>query len=638
MTEEFKSLLLKYLTGNITLEEGNNTPQFGATEVIVDELNTYINDHYVGATSPSIVDFQKSNTNNNYLFFGTGSDENKVFGFVIILDENLNIIYSTNKYSSDVIIGRILNVKQNSDGTYYLIEERYSDSKRRIVALNNISQINPMTNTYSVVIKKSYIFSDSINGTMTIIGSIKDENSGKYFVFGSRINGVNSNPYAFELIVNVGQDNEWKVYDYIQTPTTILTVYNGWASWSNDGNINFKIIGGDLDNTGKIYVYSKSGDNIGTPTTYNIQKSGQILMSAVVLNESTSYILVSNVTNTSISAYFQTYYLYILKNDVLKQIYASDTKSRLQIDHNFFRNITTDYINTYISFNLRESSGNYKFYAGLVIEENVYVAELTDISSSMINVEFYSQIGFNTYNLYEFIFQTGDRAFRLKFTFDKNGYNGIAYENINSLVPKMGKLYNASNNIIFAKTLYNKSVSNNTTISTIEIPNTFLNDIQITKEELLGETNKILNNKSQVITKNIYETVNLNFINSISMSNNNTQETILNQNGASRLNRSSSNDLDYDNAKATKIKINYVDGSSFIQKLGKNQIELIDVKTAMYEFVIFVKNDIENIQIISEDEQTMYQEITNLTLEKNKFYSITQMVEVEGEKNGKNTI
>ena len=256
---------------------------------------------------------------------------------------------------------------------------------------------------------------------------------------------------------------------------------------------------------------------------------------------------------------------------------------------------------------------------------------MTDINSTMINADFYSQIGFNTYNLYEFIFQTGDRAFRLKFTFDKNGYNGIAYESINSLVPKMGKLYNSSNNLIFARTLYNKSVSNNTTISTIEIPNTFLNDIQITKEELLGETNKILNNKSQVITKNIYETVNLNFINSISMSNNNTQETILNQNGASRLNRSSSNDLDYDNAKATKIRINYVDGSSFIQKLGKNQIELIDVKTAMYEFVIFVKNDIENIQIISEDEQTVYQEITNLTLEKNKFYSITQMVEVEGE-------
>ena len=179
MTEEFKSLLLKYLTGNITLEDGNNTPQFGATEVIVDELNTYINEHYVGATSPSIVDFQKSKTNNNYLFFGTGSDENKVFGFVIILDENLNIIYSTNKYSSNVTIGRILNVKQNSDGTYYLIEERYSDSKRRIVTLNNISQINPITNKYSVMIKKSYIFSDSINGTMTIVGSVKDEKSGK---------------------------------------------------------------------------------------------------------------------------------------------------------------------------------------------------------------------------------------------------------------------------------------------------------------------------------------------------------------------------------------------------------------------------------------------------------------------------
>ena len=60
--------------------------------------------------------------------------------------------------------------------------------------------------------------------------------------------------------------------------------------------------------------------------------------------------------------------------------------------------------------------------------------------------------------------------------------------------------------------------------------------------------------------KNIYENVNINFHNTLKMVNENDPNNIIfNQIGSNRLNISSSNTIDYDNAKVSKIRINYVD-------------------------------------------------------------------------------
>ena len=55
------------------------------------------------------------------------------------------------------------------------------------------------------------------------------------------------------------------------------------------------------------------------------------------------------------------------------------------------------------------------------------------------------------------------------------------------MVPTSSWLYN-NNKIIYARNLYNKVVSGNTTTSTVEVPNLLLNDIDIGQQDLLGET------------------------------------------------------------------------------------------------------------------------------------------------------
>ena len=196
------------------------------------------------------------------------------------------------------------------------------------------------------------------------------------------------------------------------------------------------------------------------------------------------------------------------------------------------------------------------------------------------------------------------------------------------MVPNQGILYDSQNKPIFARNLYNKVITGRSTNSSIQVPNTYLNDVTITKQNLLSETNSILISNSQTITKNIYETLNINFINNLQISNENDEtNSILNPIGASRLNNSISETTDYDNTKALKIKINYADNTNYIIQLKESQIDKISDTSYMYDFDIYVPKSITNIQIISNDETTVYQTITS-TFEVGKFYNITQMVEI----------
>ena len=75
----------------------------------------------------------------------------------------------------------------------------------------------------------------------------------------------------------------------------------------------------------------------------------------------------------------------------------------------------------------------------------------------------------------------------------------VDYENINSLVPNSGQLFNQNNIVIFARNLYNRIVNNNTAISTLEVPNDMLNDEIISIEKLMSETNTNLVNANEKI-------------------------------------------------------------------------------------------------------------------------------------------
>ena len=238
----------------------------------------------------------------------------------------------------------------------------------------------------------------------------------------------------------------------------------------------------------------------------------------------------------------------------------------------------------------------------------------------------------NTYNLVNayMISTTFDSlywsVYNILEIYNKNNFNGETYINTNSLLPNSSVLYNENNDVVFARNLYNKTISERTTQATLEIPNNYLNDVMIAKQNLISETNLTMVENQNTVTKNVYETVYLNFINTLQMINNNNEENpILNSNGAIRLNNSISNLIDYDNSKIGKAKINFEDGTSSIIPIAFTQ----NGNVMRTEFTITVDKNITNIQLLSNDETTIYQTIeTQLSI--NKTYTISQDVTVEG--------
>jgi|GEM_PF-6915964 len=154
-----------------------------------------------------------------------------------------------------------------------------------------------------------------------------------------------------------------------------------------------------------------------------------------------------------------------------------------------------------------------------------------------------------------------------------------------------------------------------------------LNDINISKENLLGETNTTLFENTQSITKNIYEELFINFFSTLKMKNENESIYVDNKEGAIRLNQSVCSILDYEDAKATKIRKNYSDGTNYTTSTTAT----INNGVATYEIYLQVPEDkeITSIDILSEDEKTLYTSIKNLTLTPGGYYRITQDVHVE---------
>jgi hypothetical protein len=274
-----------------------------------------------------------------------------------------------------------------------------------------------------------------------------------------------------------------------------------------------------------------------------------------------------------------------------------------------------------------------------VTQENLYLKQiyksekylLNNYDMSNLNIQFSKLYKNNLYNLNEFGFIFNTQILEIKQIFNQNNYNGLPYEASNCLMPNSGILYDTDNNIIFARNLYNKTVLGTTTTSTLQIPNTMLNDTTIGLNKLISETNLPLTEDTTDITKNIYETVNINFANSISIRNDNVPNNkILNPTAAARLNGSTTQNNNYDDVKATKVRVNYTDGTNMIIKLNPNvQIGALTATVYQYNFNLYVSKAINNLEIISNDELTSYQTIDNLTLEVGKTYNILQGVEVQ---------
>ena len=143
----------------------------------------------------------------------------------------------------------------------------------------------------------------------------------------------------------------------------------------------------------------------------------------------------------------------------------------------------------------------------------------------------------------------------------------------------------------------------------------------------MSKNNNVIISDTNGFTKNVYETVYLNFVNTISVVNQNEAQSVYNNAVATKLNTSINNPTDYDDLKLTKYRINYQDGTNSVSKL---QATLQDDGSYQLLMTFYLSKLADSLELVSEDEQTVYLTYNLANTETNKYYSFKQRVRIGG--------
>lgn len=620
MTNDFKEQILNYLTGTIQEETPQDNPtHYIEKETLINNLYTNITNE-IGSNNFSIIKVIQSKTNSNIVINCKNANNNN--SFLIVTDKDFNILGYFDEFSSGVSFRMFTGFNIDENGYFYAIESDHGFqlNNKRFLMLNNIAVPNA-NGEYQVKIRKSYavpnttvLYNNSIQGLYKAIGQ------SIYVILNA---DGSANRYLTKLTINVGTNNDWQdnAINGVVGNDQILSV-------DSEGNIFFKTINVGIPSGLYTYNISLYTYNNGTETTEIISDTiingtDMWRTTAKFLNINEVYIGYKTANTENTNTEYIIGHLDTTTKTLTKVFSTPSVYSAIYNDTNFlmFYRIDNEMM---FKFNVitNSSTNEFNIIVGRLIGlENQSTLLASGITPLTTNADFFVVV--KTFNLYQYISQYNNNAYSTKEIYQINGYNGDSYINTNCLIPDISYLY-SNNKLVFARTLYNKQVNGNTTISTIEIPYNYLNEISIQPKQLLGQTKMILNNDINPITKNIYETLDINFINTITMQDN---DNSINLSGASKLNASATSTNNYNQTQIGYYRLNYTDGTTEDFKINPTEYTSINEYSGTYNFVIYVAKPITNINILSNDKTTVYATL-NLVLEVGKYYKINQNVEV----------
>ena len=640
MTNDYKEDLLKYLTGNIQKEPKSDTSFMDTTESNNNEEIYSMLEGLVGYRIEDTLECQNGYFI-SYGYYNPSASSSEKKGFLLILDSQLKPLELLTSYNTGTDFGQFFKLRVDEQGQLYGID--YYNNNFRVILLNNVSVKLPNQENFVARLRNSYYLQGDVAEIQGVLDCVKSTASAKYFICGR--DSSTELLLATEFQINVGSTNTWT--NYTNSVSLAYLIYlSTLIYYDENDNVVLNIYFQDDTENNPIWQVKNNGTTITMSKVINslfdyvTPNSTQLLtVDLLPIRANKFYFTVTTIFRDSLTYLGLRTWLY--DNGEITNVFTTrSTASTTQASPPGYlypviksKLVGTTPILTWgWSRNLVSNTHVYDYYIKFLNSDVPILVDL-DINATQHSLYSYPVFAISqTYNLFQIYLYYRDEPSdtnylsETKVVYNENNYNGASYENDNSIAPSQGLLYDENDKIIFARNLYNKKVFSNQTISTINVPNSMLNDSTIGLKELYSETNTKLTTDIESFTKNIYEDVYINFINSIYMENQNTDNYIDNITGATRLNNSSSRVLDYDDAKATKIRVTYDDDTYYIT--GANCT--IDNNVGTYSIGIHVPNDknVQSIEIISHDENTTYQTITNLNLENNKYYIITQNVYV----------
>lgn len=600
MTDDYKEQLLDYITGNITPgQQSLNSIRDG-------EENTNNFKQKLQQKGISTVNYKviSTDTTTNYIIYGNyiNSSSNNA-GFIVILNQNAEVLEILTEYDSGTPFSPFNTLSFDENGNIYGIDSY--DNKHRVILLNNVAL--KTSQGFFCKLRASYYIDETTfkvispywlrSGTSSIKKAIGEAS---YYILGQSTNNV----MLYEFKINVGSANEWNLY-------TGPSIQNGEKLYTWDILLN------------------KSGNNnvayICYRTNYYSQKLFFDYFDSSSLTRTATYDIDTGIED------FRIY-----NNNT---IYVSGISSLGSYYKIGFYEIINGTINTIESYT-GSSNEEYDIYGisivnGLVFNEKRYYDTNTSkyniicgvydgVDYILSNIFEDAFIGLNceiqkTFSLYKFIVQTDTKAYHPCIVIYDSDYSGGSYSDYNSLIAAHGELYN-NNNVIFARNLYNKTILNNTTTSILEVPFNYINDVAITNQQLLGETQTILVNNANSITKNIYENLFINFINTINVIDEDTNTRYPTPSYYINTNINVGTQNNMNTTFIGKIRINYTDTTTKIIPIVWTKLNDWNSTTSIS---LYVNKDITSIDFISNNETVIYC-TKELELTVGKYYTIEQ--------------
>lgn len=657
MTDETKLEILNYVVNKIEPTDPNYDEifleQLEADNEVWNNIETsilpkgYISYNY---NFEGMVAGNELTTNLTVIYGGCRyDDENNIehrVGVIILVDENFTPIKIIDEFSSGTKLRYIQYMKQDEDGTFYYIDDtnftallpKNYNSEKRFVMTSNFTLLNQISQDYEVVLRKTYILNGDYKN-FYCKNMFSDPNSSHYIFFGQASDGTYwRNIKIFGLKIIVGSSNEWTMY-YNNTNNLFGSAI---AIFENE-NVKFRCLCNSIlttnrtiDCVSKTYTGSVNRTSIATfdyPTyidTYSMKKQ------SVFLTYDDVYFVQNNqhwgVLGTTEPKHLGLY-KYNFNTSVLNQIYDNylGNYAQTNIENMYIDRCDTDIYVQYVNnINYITDEEGYRYDVG-----DYYFQRLVDdewqpklvSSQKHYNFQYRSIYIKSNFNLLQLFSYSTGQAFSywyqhlIKEDYNALNYNGTSYIGYDTLVSKKGQIY-SNNKLVFARNLYNKNVYQNTCVSTIQVPNNYLNGIQLDLKKLISNTNFDICNENNITDKNIYEMMFVNYINTITCIDEDTNTIYGNTANYINENINTGTETNYDNTKMSKVRINFT----------TPQIQLINwtwnVDHYETSFTIYTDEIPTSIEFISNDETTTY--ITKeLELEQNKYYTIGQKLRIE---------
>lgn len=617
MTEDYKEQLLQYITNNVSPTSSQEEIIINREPDITNQLGQFIEQEF-GTPMFSPMGLLFFENTDKFILYGNWlrSFDNKFYGALIVFDENLDPVSCIRIYNN-AYIPKIEMLKVDEDDYIYGIDNAYTVSgggtitnHYRFLMLDNIIATYTISGEYELKYRKTYNFPSSYQKMNFEVNNDKynnrlfKQNGGASYLFIGQ-NANNSNRLSIiTLKLNVGEANEWNLYSYSSTYSK--DIFRAFCIWNED-SLTLKI---GVFNSTNYVEFSFNGTTITRTLNTSVMSSAGNGLGIEICDFNDTYLIIQG---TEVE-----YYKYNFNTSSLDLIYSIDLDSP---------SINTFNMNNlvFVSAQVYNSGDdNYTNYVSIINGETIYNYSLdTDYFLWLFILK-------NNFNLYQLFLVTADfdteynTTYNLTCDYNASNYNGQPYIDYNSLIGYKGRLY-SNNRLVFARNLYNRTSLNNQTISTIEIPNTMLNDIDIDTQNLIGSTNLILVQNQDTIQKNVYETLFLNFINTISVIDEDTGNTFPIASNYINTNINTGTQSNSSTTSVGKVRLNFADGTSNIFDIAWTSIDETHLNTT---FSFYSGKAIETIDFLSYDESTIYCTKDIDTMEGN-FYTITQYLRVE---------